>query len=103
VAFEGELCQHAAAEAERRQSLAERRAAYDHAASAAVRAAQEHSTGVDAFEQEFLERDPEAVAEFVRWCWTPRSIQKASLAEHGPFTGRIHGKSRWNTNCRHSL
>jgi hypothetical protein len=64
VAFEGELCQHAAAEAERRRSLAERRAAYDHAASAAVRAAQDHNTGVDAFEREFLERDPEAVAEF---------------------------------------
>ena len=33
------MCQHAAAEAERRRSLAERGAASDHAASAAVRAA----------------------------------------------------------------
>jgi restriction system protein len=36
----------------------------DQAASAAVRAAQDHHAGVDAFERDFLERDPEAVAEF---------------------------------------
>jgi restriction system protein len=53
-----------AAEAERRRRLAESRAAYDQAASAAVRAAQDHNAGVDAFERDFLERDPEAVAEF---------------------------------------
>ena len=64
AAFEAELGRHAAAEAERRHKLAERRAIYDQAAAAAVRAAQDHNAGVDAFERDFLERDPEAVAEF---------------------------------------
>ena len=64
AAFEAELGRHASAEAERRRRLAERRAAYDQAASAVVRAAQDHNAGVDAFERDFLERDPEAVAEF---------------------------------------
>ena len=64
TAFEAELGRHAAAEAERCRSLAERRAAYDQAASAAARAAQDHNEGVDAFERDFFERDPEAVAEF---------------------------------------
>jgi restriction system protein len=64
AAFETELGRHAAAEAERRHKLAERRATYDQAASAAVRAAQDHNAGVDAFEEDFLEREPEAVAEF---------------------------------------
>jgi len=64
AAFEAEVGRHAVAEAERRHRLAERRAAYDQAASATVRAAQDHNAGVDAFERDFLERDPEAVAEF---------------------------------------
>ena len=64
AAFEAELGRHAAAEAERRHKLAERRATYDQAASAAVRAAQDHNAGVDAFERDFLEREPEAAAEF---------------------------------------
>jgi restriction system protein len=41
--FEAELRRHAAAEAERRDKLAQRRVGYDQAASAAVRAAQDHT------------------------------------------------------------
>jgi len=101
AAFETELGRHASAEAERRRRLAERRAAYDQAASAAVRAAQDHNAGVDAFERDFLQRDPARSS--AHSCWTPRSIQRASRTRPGPCTGRIPGKWRWSTNCHHSL
>lgn len=63
AAYEAELRKHATAEAERRGKLAERRAAYDRAAAAAVSAAQDHNAGVDQLERDFLAREPEAVAE----------------------------------------
>jgi len=64
LAFEAEQRRHATAEAERRRKLAERRATYDQAAAAALRAAQDHNAGVDQFERDFLACEPEAVAEF---------------------------------------
>jgi restriction system protein len=64
AAYESERARHAAAEADRRRKLAQRRAAYDAAASAAASAAQAHNEGVDQLERDFLGREPEAVAEF---------------------------------------
>jgi restriction system protein len=64
AAYESERARHAAAEANRRSQLAQRRAAYDEAARAAISAAQAHNEDVDQFERDFLSREPEAVAEF---------------------------------------
>jgi restriction system protein len=64
AAYQGELHQHATAEAERRRRLAERRAAYEQAKASEVKSVEDHNAGVDHFERDFLAREPEAVAEF---------------------------------------
>jgi restriction system protein len=64
AAYESEQARHAAAEADRRGRLAQRRAAYDEAARAAVSAVHGHNEGVDQFERDFLGHEAEAVAEF---------------------------------------
>ncbi len=56
--------QHAAAEAERRRQLAERRAAHDASAAASAASAAEHNAGIDQFQQDCRAGDPEAVAQF---------------------------------------
>ena len=56
--------QHAAAEADRRRQLAAERAAHDAAAAAFAATVAEHNAGIDQFQRDCRDGDPEAVAEF---------------------------------------
>jgi restriction system protein len=64
-AYQQECTRHAAAEADRRQQLAERRRAYDRQSAQAAEAVAEHNAGVDQFEREFRAAEPEAVAQLL--------------------------------------
>jgi restriction system protein len=63
-AYERERVKHAAAEADRRMHLAERRGAYDRWAQEEARTVATHNAGVDQFERDFRAAEPEAVAQF---------------------------------------
>jgi len=62
--YEYELAKHAAAEAERRTRLAERRSVFDRQAADAAQAMAAHNAEIDQFERDFRAAEPEAVAQF---------------------------------------
>ena len=64
AAYEQACTQYAAAEADRKQRLAERRREYDRQATAAADAAATYNAEVDQFERDFRAGEPEAVAQF---------------------------------------